>query len=112
MARVIGLLTIPVAWMIGDPHIVTLDGLPYTFNGLGEYVLLKTQHDEFMLQGRTVQAKDDYGNTIEATSFTAFAAKDYDSDSVQIQVNWARDGVFSMFMVFSFIFMINHTMNT
>ena len=30
------------AWMRGDPHFTTMDGLTYTFNGRGEFVLLRT----------------------------------------------------------------------
>jgi hypothetical protein len=29
------------ATVFGDPHIYTFDHLDYTFNGLGEYVLLR-----------------------------------------------------------------------
>ncbi len=40
--------------MIGDPHIVTLDQLRYTFNGEGEYTLIQTPDSSFTLQGRMV----------------------------------------------------------
>jgi hypothetical protein len=30
-----------LATVFGDPHIYTFDHLDYTFNGLGEYVLLR-----------------------------------------------------------------------
>ena len=52
----------------GDPHITTTDGRRYTFNGLGEYVLLRTNVSDFALQGRTMLA--DGSN---ATIFTGFA---------------------------------------
>ena len=39
--------------MWGDPHILTLDGNFYTFNGLGEYFLMKTVNETFVLEGRT-----------------------------------------------------------
>ena len=42
--------------MRGDPHIKTLDNLDYTFNGLGEYFMLKS--DSFELQARTARAWD------------------------------------------------------
>ena len=29
--------------MRGDPHFTTIDGLTYTFNGLGEYWLVRTR---------------------------------------------------------------------
>lgn len=42
-----------VVWLWGDPHILTLDGRSYTFNGLGEYILMKTVNETFVLEGRT-----------------------------------------------------------
>jgi fibulin 1/2 len=41
------------AWLWGDPHISTLDGKQYTFNGIGEYILMKTVNESFVLEGRT-----------------------------------------------------------
>lgn len=55
-------------WNFGDPHITTLDGRTYTFNGLGEYVMTRIT-DEFELQARTAVASD---NTT-ATIFSAVA---------------------------------------
>ncbi|KAB0373746.1 hypothetical protein FD755_014002, partial [Muntiacus reevesi] len=45
------------AWMVGDPHITTLDGVNYTFNGLGDFLLVRTQdgNSSFLLQGLTAQ---------------------------------------------------------
>nr|XP_013814589.1 PREDICTED: mucin-4 [Apteryx mantelli mantelli] len=56
----------------GDPHITTLDGLTYTFNGLGDFVLLLASdaRTSFVLQGRTAQT-----GTAQATNFVAFAAQ-------------------------------------
>lgn len=36
----------------GDPHIVTSDGLSYTFNGLGEYLFTQIG-DSVTIQART-----------------------------------------------------------
>ena len=45
----------------GDPHISTLDGKEYTFNGLGEYVLLQTDMNMFTMLGRTEQTLSSNG---------------------------------------------------
>ncbi|XP_009990998.1 PREDICTED: mucin-4 [Tauraco erythrolophus] len=60
------------AGAFGDPHITTLDGLTYTFNGLGDFVLLLASKAQtsFVLQGRTIQT-----GTAQATNFVAFAAQ-------------------------------------
>ena len=58
----------------GDPHIKTLDGLDYTYNGLGQYILVKTA--PFELQGRTIQVRDKDKNLVNATIWGAFAARD------------------------------------
>ncbi|XP_038063643.1 uncharacterized protein LOC119734296 isoform X2 [Patiria miniata] len=66
-------------WLWGDPHVVTLDGLEYTFNGLGEYTLALIEDDDgqrvFQLQGRTRQAVDtETGELSQATVYSGFAA--------------------------------------
>ena len=74
------------ACVYGDPHIVTLDGFKYTFNGLGEFVLIETDSNRFSLQGRMVQAVDDVGSPISATVFSAIAGKELYSDTVQFEL--------------------------
>nr|XP_032817931.1 mucin-4-like isoform X1 [Petromyzon marinus] len=62
-------------WMFGDPHITTLDGVDYTFNGLGEYDLLIANDGnvtKFIVQGRTQRAGDNH--TSMATNFVALVA--------------------------------------
>ncbi|XP_041323615.1 mucin-4 isoform X1 [Pyrgilauda ruficollis] len=60
------------AGAFGDPHITTLDGLTYTFNGLGDFVLLLASDAQtsFVLHGRTAQT-----GMAQATNFVAFAAQ-------------------------------------
>ena len=67
-----------VAWGWGDPHITTIDGCRYTFNGLGEYVLLRESASNFEFQGRTELAPNS-----NATIFSAFALRD-DNNIVQV----------------------------
>lgn len=71
----------------GDPHMVTLDEKPFTFNGYGEYFILKVKGVDFTLQGRMEPLLADDGSPSKATVYTAFAAKESGSDVVQIQLN-------------------------
>ena len=70
----------------GDPHVVTLDGFKYTFNGLGEFVLIATPDNSFSLQGRMVQAIGSEGSPISATVFSAIVGRELYSDTIQFQL--------------------------
>eukprot|EP00731_Ephydatia_muelleri_P009511 Em0005g97a len=74
-----------LTWGWGDPHITTLDGRGYTFNGWGEYTLLQSQDNatglEFTFQGRMVPL--DGSN---ATRYTAFAFRDHRTPVVEVGV--------------------------
>ena len=62
-------------WFFGDPHISTLDGSKYTFNGLGEYIMLKYDNgDQLELQARTGRAFNNSEPVDTGTVFTGFAA--------------------------------------
>ena len=39
-------------WFWGDPHFKTLDGGNYTFNGLGEFVMIDAQNGTFQLKAK------------------------------------------------------------
>ncbi|XP_065942268.1 uncharacterized protein [Magallana gigas] len=73
----------------GDPHIVTLDGKNYTFNGYGEYTMLKISKDsvQFDLQARTDLATTANGTSINATIFSAFVAKDQTGSKLQTEMS-------------------------
>ncbi|KAM9544223.1 mucin-4 isoform 1-T1 [Guaruba guarouba] len=60
------------AGAFGDPHITTMDGLTYTFNGLGDFALLlaRDAQTSFVLHGRTART-----GMAQATNFVAFAAQ-------------------------------------
>ena len=63
-----------VAIMWGDPHIQTLDKLEYTFNGLGEYFMVKS--DSLELQARTARAWDNQRQpSVTGTVFSAVAGR-------------------------------------
>eukprot|EP00105_Crassostrea_gigas_P037421 XP_019921569.1 PREDICTED: fibrillin-1 isoform X2 [Crassostrea gigas] len=73
----------------GDPHIVTLDGKNYTFNGYGEYTMLKISKAsiQFDLQARTDLATRANGTNINATIFSAFVAQDQTGSKLQIEMS-------------------------
>ncbi|KAI0225835.1 Mucin-like protein [Lamellibrachia satsuma] len=93
MDRCLGYTPLTIGWFYGDPHIRTLDGFQYTFNGLGEYTLIQTTYDTFTLQGRTAKTLDNNGVEREATIFSAFAARDNDSDTIHIGMTNKKDGL-------------------
>ena len=68
-------------WGFGDPHITTLDGFTYTFNGIGEYVLVRSVDDDIEFQGRT----EEVGNS-GATAFSAFAIS-HNGTTIQVISN-------------------------
>ena len=65
---------LPIAWFWGDPHISTLDGQQYTFNGWGEYIVMKTVNDTFVLQGRTQPTAGSSATVFSAFSMAEFPA--------------------------------------
>jgi len=71
-----------LVWSWGDPHIKTLDDKDYTFNGIGEYTMVDADNSSFILQARTVLAP---GNRSTATIFSAGAAKEYDTSTVEVR---------------------------
>ena len=81
------------AWAYGDPHIRTLDGFAYTFNGLGEYWLVTTENSTFELQGRTARAQNAQGQPgNDATIWSAATAKSYQSATFEVEVDEAKTG--------------------
>jgi len=71
--------------MYGDPHLVTLDGYKYTFNGKGEFTLIGHRDDIFTVQGRMVEAENSMGLPVSATVFSAVAAKQHNSDTIEFK---------------------------
>jgi len=64
-----------VATVFGDPHFVTFDGVEYTFNGKGEFVLLRVNdlRDKLDVQGRFEQMPDNVHGVVMATHLTSVA---------------------------------------
>ncbi|XP_052803968.1 uncharacterized protein LOC128234050 isoform X2 [Mya arenaria] len=76
----------------GDPHINTLDGKGYTFNGHGEYQLLNIPSSNLTIQSRTHRAVKADGNASEATVFSGFAIQG-DEVWAQAELNAAKTGI-------------------
>ena len=84
------MFTFVTGWNFGDPHITTLDGRSYTFNGLGEYVMTRIT-GQFELQARTALPPNNRTNS-SATIFSAVAMGGHGGDSklnerVQVYTN-------------------------
>ena len=80
------------AWTLGDPHLLTLDGLGYDFHAVGEYVLLRGQTGEsingFEIQSRMTPAQDDAGVDLDNVSVNqAIAMRAANDDAVMIDSN-------------------------
>nr|XP_058151631.1 mucin-4 isoform X3 [Dasypus novemcinctus] len=77
-----------LAWMFGDPHFTTLDGANFTFNGLGDFLLVRAwdRNSSFLLLGRTAQT-----GSAKATNFIAFAAQYNSSHLGPITVQWSLE---------------------
>ncbi|XP_022100979.1 neurogenic locus notch homolog protein 1-like isoform X1 [Acanthaster planci] len=79
-------------WFWGDPHVKTLDGVEYTFNGLGEYTIALIEGDDgqklFELQGRTRRATNkETGELTDATFYSGFAAQFVGVGQVEVKLN-------------------------
>ncbi|KAK6971063.1 mucin-like protein [Biomphalaria glabrata] len=75
---------------LGDPHIATLDGFSYTMNGWGEYFLLWIFSQDFRLHCRTDRAEGLNGTLTNATIFTAFAVKESNVSSFQVELSASK----------------------
>lgn len=89
------------AGAFGDPHMMTLDGKQYSFNGLGEYHLIDIEttnsdsldQTNFTAQARTKSYINENGENVGATVFVAFAFRDHvDGTLVQIELNSNKSG--------------------
>ncbi len=72
----------------GDPHFTTLNGSSYTFNGYGEYTLIKSTVAQFEVQVRLVLVNVNSSNKCEekATAIVAFVIKNGNQSRVQFEL--------------------------
>ena len=73
------------ALLYGDPHVITLDGLPYTFNGAGEYLIMDALNKSFLIQARAEPVERSDGGPPVGTVFTAIAIRTNYSVVVEVQ---------------------------
>ena len=82
------------ATIFGDPHVITLDGFRYTFNGKGEFLLIDHVNGRFTLQGRMIDVREVLPTSFNpATVFSAVVGKQSDSDAVQFEINQQKNGI-------------------
>ncbi|CAH2001993.1 unnamed protein product [Acanthoscelides obtectus] len=76
-----------VAGVYGDPHFVTFDDVEYTFNGKGEFVLVKsrTQTDNLEVQGRFEQMEPNAYGEVKATQLTSVVARGNGTIAVEVR---------------------------
>ncbi|CAL4067748.1 unnamed protein product, partial [Meganyctiphanes norvegica] len=75
------------ATVFGDPHIYTFDDFEYTFNGKGEFVLVRVDNVRHVLdiQGRFEAVPQNYLGEIKGSMLTSVAARDNISSIVEVR---------------------------
>ena len=53
-------------WVFGDPHFRSVDNNTFTFNGIGEYLLLESSNNQLTIQTRLEQFEDTGGSVMSA----------------------------------------------
>ncbi|TKS78565.1 Sushi domain-containing protein 2 [Collichthys lucidus] len=71
--------------VLGDLHFITFDGLGYTFNGKGEYLLVSSPDRQLSVQARTEQVKLENFALAKATWVSSVAMKEKASDVIEVR---------------------------
>ncbi|SFN63720.1 Hemolysin-type calcium-binding repeat-containing protein [Roseovarius lutimaris] len=75
------------AWVSGDPHLATLDGVGYDFQAAGEFVLLQGTDNNFQLQARMVPVADNVSvNAAVATNLGGTAVMIDATDATPLHI--------------------------
>lgn len=77
--------------VFGDPHFVTFDGLEYTFNGVGEFVLLKSTEkqktkDSVEIQGRFEQMPRSLSGEVKSSFLSSVVVKGNNSMVIEVRL--------------------------
>ncbi|XP_034937613.1 protein mesh isoform X2 [Chelonus insularis] len=77
-----------VAAVFGDPHIVTFDNLAYTFNGKGEFVLVRVddEKDKLDIQGRFEQVGNNFYGEVRGTQLSSVVARGNNSAIIEVRI--------------------------
>ncbi|XP_029300731.1 LOW QUALITY PROTEIN: sushi domain-containing protein 2-like [Cottoperca gobio] len=78
------------ALVFGDPHFITFDGVGYSFNGKGEYTLVRSAKKGLTIQGRTEPLN---GTQIKATQLTSVALQETPSDVIEVRLVRGHNGL-------------------
>ena len=73
--------------MFGDPHFASVDNNNFTFNGIGEYLLLQSSTNDLTIQSRLVQ--------FENTNASVMSAIAIEQGGIQLQVE-VKDGALQL----------------
>lgn len=69
-------------FIFGDPHFVSIDNNNFTFNGIGEYLLLQSPSNNLVIQSRLEQ----FDQNTPGTVLTSIVIKEGTTQSVQVNV--------------------------
>lgn len=78
-----------ISSVFGDPHFVTFDGLEYTFNGVGEFVLLKSVEkygSPFEIQGRFEQMPRSLSGEVKSAYLSSVVVRGNSSQVIEIRL--------------------------
>ena len=65
----------------------TYDGLTYTFNGYGKFLVSRSNDKSFEIQGRTLVVQNVNDSTISGTLFGSFALRTNESTIIEVRLN-------------------------